>query len=215
MEYKKKLIIAAVMLLTVIGIIGYYLYASLTFKPQWYAQKEIDSAYVVAADAPQVKEEIKRIEHRLNTEGKARIADSALTHAMIFQVKRRMDLDVGGMIKAAHWTPADTAVEMEIVVDLTKMPREELSERAGKIFDRALKLTGGAILDNIYIKAQLPAHKPGAPIRIDPKSKVSIGKLAFTFEQLEKRTGIRCQELLEKLGWFDFQQTDEGLVLIK
>ena len=215
MDCRKKLLLAAAVLLLAIAAVGYYFYSSLTFKPKWYSEQETAPAYAVDTEEPEVQAAIDSIKMLLETEGRANIAAEKLTHAMVCQVKSRIDIDAGKMIKAAQWHPSDSVVEMEMVVDLTKMPREKLSPRAASAFDKVMKLTGGAILDNIYIKASLPAQKPGQPVCIDPKSKVHIGKMEFTVEQLEKRAGISARKVLEKLGWFNIRQTDDGFVLMK
>jgi len=212
---KARLLVAVAVLVVAVAAVAFYFYRMVTYKPRWYTELKAAGEPSPAAEAEAVRREIEQVEQSLKITGAARVADENAALVMMHEVKKRTQVDVTRTVKAAKLTRKPETVEMEVVVDINELPREKLPPRIGKALDKVLELAPGSALDEFYVKVEFEPSPDDSSIGLSPTSKVSVGKMRFTVEELERSTGLSSENMLRKLGWSDIRLTQDGVVVTR
>jgi hypothetical protein len=212
---KKVLLIFAVICISTV-FAAFLIFSRLSYKPAWYRAGQTVSKDIKENDSekiPSVSPSIEAIEKVAAQEGKAVIEKKSSGEIMMKMAERQTNMEGENVVKAVNTKTENENLEIEAVVDIASIPRDKLPSRAARALDRLLAVIPGNSLEELYIKFEVSGLEEGSRMVIDPQSKVYIGKMAFKVKDLEKRTGLSAQRVIDKIGWSRFEAANGHVVL--
>ncbi len=171
-------------ILIIAGVIAggiYYVYKNISYQPEWFNTTEVREFSERLADSGKMK---SRIKQKLINQGSAEISPEDLSVIVFDHLKEETTADVGKIIKAMHSFIDEEHISIEMVVDLSKIPRDKIPGNAEYLFEKFVSSTPDSILQNLFVK-------------IDGKPRISEGGISFG------------NDLVMNIGKMKFQLTDE------
>jgi len=206
----KKFIIAVVLLLGAAAGTAYYLYDKASYQPDWYLENKTTGQDLLAGN-------IDAFERKIRTDlkkGKSvKIPANRIVALMANQLEKKTGFEIRKAIKAAKTTINSSKVEVEMIVDVRRMPLDNLPENTQKALEQFLKMVPENALNDLYVKCNLQPEKQKNTVSFDPLSSLSIGKMNIPLEEFKKKIGAKRKISLKSFPVSDFKLKDNAIIL--
>jgi hypothetical protein len=206
----KKFIIAVVLLLVVAAGTAYYFYGKVSYQPDWYLENNTTGQDLLTGN-------IDAFERKIMTDlknGKSvKIPANRIVALMANQLEKKTGFEIRKAIKAAKTTITSGKVEVEMIVDVPRMPPDNLPANAQKALDQFLKMVPENALNNLFLKCNLTPEKQENTVSFDPASNFSIGKMNIPMEKLKEKLGSKRKLSLKSFPVSDFKLKDNAILL--
>ncbi len=115
-----------------------------------------------------------------------------------------------GAVKASRAVYQDGHLEIGLILDLSRLPRDELKKRDRQRYDRAVANFPGVTERDVWVGVDDEPITVMGYLQLSPQAEVRVGKLTYSLASAAKRIGMRPIELrvqlnreLRKLGLVD------------
>ncbi len=150
---------------------------------------------------------------QLGREGSMAIRQEELMPLLLQSMSAEGSNKMAEAVKAAKATVQPGKLTMEMIVDVDKIPREELDLVGKKSLAWLQELMQKSGLNQVYLKAELYPVVQGDEMIILPQSSVSVGKIQFSLGDLHQRLGIPMHVSMDRFIFSDLQ-LEAGRVVI-
>jgi hypothetical protein len=212
---KRILIIIAIFLSAAIlaaVLMAFNFYRKVLYVPEWYAESRSDSTWTCDTADAVISQKLAALDSSLKNRAVVSVPEKILVPVMVREVNRRSKIDIEKMVRAAKVTVQENLAEVEMVVDVNKLPMEKLPPEAKKAADQIIGMLPQGALNDVYLKVDFSGMKNGGALCLDTHSRVRIGKIEFSVGEIEKITGINSRDVIKALGFNNFSITDSGFV---
>lgn len=197
----------------IIGAVVYYFLHQLSFQPDWYDKTQAEElAGPLKADVPAAAEAIKE---KIQTQSRIVLNEEQITPFIVAQLEKRTHLQLQPTLKAARTEITPTEIQLEMILDLDKMPRNQLPPEAHSALETLIKILPDQAIHDLYVKCNLKPVKENTKVSFDPNSTIHIGKFHFPLADVESRLGLPHGVPLKLLEFSDFELQDNAIVLIR
>ncbi|MGD9899108.1 MAG: hypothetical protein AB7T22_08275 [Calditrichaceae bacterium] len=166
-------------ILIIAGVIAgaiYYVYKNISYQPEWYNTTEVREFSDRLADTGKVK---SRIKQKLINQGSAEISPEDLSIIVFDQLEKETSADVGEIIKAVHSSIDKERISIEMVVDLSKIPKDKVPGNVESLFERIVSSTPDSVLQNLFVKIDGKPIISEGEISLGNEAVIYIGKMKF------------------------------------
>jgi len=206
----KKFIIAVVLLLGAAAGTAYYFYGKVSYQPDWYLENNTTGRDLLT-------DNIDAFERKIRTDlknGKSvKIPANRIVALIANQLEKKTGFEIRKAIKTAKTTINSGKVEVEMIVDVHRMPLDNLPDDAQKALEQLLKMVPENALNDLYVKCSLQPEKQKNTVSFDPASSLSIGKMNIPLEELKKKLGSKRKISLKSFPVSDFKLKDNAIIL--
>jgi hypothetical protein len=210
---RKTPVIVTASVVAVLAAAGYYWYVRLSYLPAWYRNDGRVFGPPASDRGRAAPPAIAPFERLLRDSGRASIDDAEAAAILLHQVNGATGVDIESLVKASKSGVRSDTLDIEMVVDISRVSRGRLSHSELRALDVVTALSKGLSLDELYVRASLAlrADSTGRTVP-DPGSIIRIGTVPFTLRDLESRTGVRSADLFEKTGWSNIRINGDSIV---
>lgn len=207
MKWAKRLALALLVLLAIVGAVALYLWTQATALPDWYGAEQAATgagaggvtvpdaaapggklAWKDAADAPAGKRKELRNFHR-------RAAQK--------------DPTVAKVIKGSRASFEDGTLEMGVVADLRNLEGGKLDPKQRDLFERVRSSFPSATDREVYIGVEDPAPSfAGGQVQLGPQARLKVGSLTYDLDAAAAKLGMSAAALRAQ---FDAQARSLGV----
>ncbi|MEX1362520.1 MAG: hypothetical protein AB1Z98_05300, partial [Nannocystaceae bacterium] len=129
-----------------------------------------------------------------------------------FHVRRGKDgtRKTNPAIQASRAVYEDGALEIGVILDLSKLPQDKLKPRDRERYARAIKSFPGITKRDVWVGVEDEPISVGGYLQLSPEAAVRVGKLEYSLAGAAKRLGMSSVELrmelnraLRRLGFVD------------
>ncbi|MBU0987746.1 MAG: hypothetical protein KKH68_10900 [Proteobacteria bacterium] len=206
----KKFIITVLVLLAATGGVAYYLYDRLSYQPDWYSKDMAADQYQIPVNVDALEKQIKR---DLKNGKSVKIPAKSIVALVADQLEKKTGFEVRQAIKASRTTINPSGVELEMIVDMHRMPLENIPDDARKALDQLLKIMPESALNDLYVKFNLQLLKQEDAVALDPLSSISLGKMNLPVEKLKKKIGSKRDLSLQTFPASNFELNENAIIL--
>ena len=188
MKWAKRLALALLVLLAIVGAVALYLWTQATALPDWYAEEQAAGAGAGALTVPEAAA----------PGGKLAWKDSADAPAgkrkELRNFHRRAaqkDTTVAKVIKASRASFEDGTLEMGVVADLRDLEGAKLDPKQRDLFARVRSSFPSATDREVYIGVEDPApNLAGGQILLGPQARLKVGSLTYDLDAAAAKLGM-------------------------
>ena len=206
----KKWIIAFLVLLGIIAGVVYYFYDRLSYLPYWYAKDQPAGQYRLPAEVDALEAKIIR---DLNNGKQVEIPALEVVALLADQLEKKLGYEVRKAIKAAKVSTHSGGIDLEMIVDVRRMPVEDLPAEWQKALDQLLKVVPQNALNDLYVKCYLQIEKQDDFVSFDPLSRVSLGKMNLPLSDMKKKLASKGKIPLKKFPVSGFEFKENSIIL--
>ncbi len=206
----KKFIIAVVLLLGVAAGTAYYFYDKVSYQPDWYLENNTTGQDLLTGNVDAFE---KKIRTDLKKGKSVKIPANRIVALMANQLEKKTGFEIRKAIKAAKTTINSGKVEVEMIVDMRRMPLDNLPDNAQKALEQFLKVVPENALNDLYVKCNLQPEKQENTVSFDPASSFFIGKMNIPLEKLKEKLGSKRKISLKSFPVSDFKLKDNAIIL--
>lgn len=197
----------------IIGAVVYYFLHQLSFQPDWYDKTQAEAlSGPLTTDVPAATETMKE---KLQTQTRITLTEQQITPFMVAQLEKRTHLPLQPMIKAARTEITPAEIQLEMILDLDKMPRNQLPPEAHSALTTLIKILPDQAIHDLYVKCNLKPVKENTQVSFDPNSSIYIGKFRFPLADVEGRLGLPHGVPLRLLEFSDFELQENAIILVR
>ena len=129
-----------------------------------------------------------------------------------FHVRRGKDGKRKGSpaIRASRAVYEDGALEIGVILDLGRLPKDELKPRERERYERAVRRFPGLTKRDVWVGVEDRPISVGGYLQLSPEAEVRVGKLTYSLASAAERLGMSPVELrlelnrsLRRLGFVD------------
>lgn len=209
----RKFLLGFLLAIFLIGAMVFYFFHQLSFRPDWYQQSESDSGTdSLKTDLPATAEAIKA---KYQSQPRITLTEQQITPFMVAQLEKRTHLQLQPTIKAARTEITPAEIELEMILDLDKIPRQQLPLEAHSALETLIKILPDQTIRDLYVKCNLKPVKENGQVSFDPNSSIHIGKFQFSLGDVESRLGLPHGVPLKLLEFSDFELQQDAIVLVR
>lgn len=217
---KKFLFFLGILLLIVIASYIYFVY-QFDYLPQWYAEKETSSQLIpetiptAPADSQQMRTAFNSIEavaQELYREPRVEISESELDSIIFNTLRRRYPYGQTEFIKSLRTDIAKDSVTVGMVVDVSRIPWDELPKDVAS-FKTYASLLNVDVLENLYVEISGKPHYADRKITLDQNAQIRIGKLEYPLEMLDLQKRVNKMIKVKRLPFKSLVIEDDKLIL--
>lgn len=113
-------------------------------------------------------------------------------------------------IRASRAVYEDGALDIGVILDLSRLPKDKLEPRDRKRYERAVENFPGITNRDVWVGVEDEPISVGGYLQLSPDAEVRIGKLTYSLSGAAKRLGMSPMELrlelnraLRRLGFVD------------
>lgn len=113
-------------------------------------------------------------------------------------------------VRASRAVYEDGHLEIGVILDLQRLPKDELKPRDRARYDRAVERFPGIMERDIWVGVEDEPLRVGGYLALSPSAEVRVGKLRYSLDGAAKRLGMTPIELrlelnraLRRLGFVD------------
>src|SRR5690606_21612375 len=207
---RARTVVLSLALLTGAGIAGTtHVWREATALPEWYVEGE-DAVEVdeVALESPERPVEAAPGESNVlpaaPAPGEAAQGTPPAPRAAQAKSKRRevrqfhrhgVPPGTRTPIKASRAVLDGKDLEAGVVLDLSNVPREQLSSKDRAIYDRAILAFPALARRDVYVGIEDEPQADGGVLRLGPNPKVRVGNLRYPLDKVAEKLGIPPDEL--------------------
>ena len=206
----KKLIIAVVVLLLIIAGVLYYFYDRFSYQPDWYAKGQPAGQYRLPDNVDALERKIIR---DLKKGKQVEIPAIQVVALVAYQLEKKLGYEVRKAIKAAKVSTHSGGIDLEMIVDMSRMPVENLPAEGQKALEKLLKVVPENALNDLFVKCNLQLEKQDDFVSFDPLSSVSVGKMKLPLSGLKKKLGSKGKIPLKKFPVSGFEFKENSIIL--
>jgi len=206
----KTIIKVAVVLLCVAAAIAYYIYNRISYQPEWYLQEKEAGEYQLTGNFNVLQSKIKQA---LESGKSVEIPASHMVALIAGQLEKKTGFEIQEAIKAERTTIDPNGIEVEMIVDVRRIPPENLSKDDQKLLKKFLELVPEKTRNNLYVKCNMQVLKQAGSVSLDPLSSIFIGKMKLPVSALQKQTGSKGKFSLESLSLSDIELGKNAIIL--
>lgn len=156
-----------------------------------------------------------RVQRDLDQKGRAVVVSYELVPLFIEMLKAQGRPEWASVIKAGKSTIHKDHVVTETMLDLTKVPTQQLRMKAAQAWEMVQEMIPKDRLAQVYLKADTwPAVDRGY-LRPGAEASLSVGKIVLPVAELEKRFNIPVQIEMDRFSFSKIEIGEGELVLIK
>ena len=220
----KKILLALLAVVVVgAGVVIYY-FRQATALPEWYEEdptafEEGDTEgsppaeWIALNDEGEEIEEVEwpEVEAEMGAESPAATPEAPAPNAGKKRRRRRAKKHElrgfhrrsgkrnKGVVRASRAVVEGDKLEAGVVLDLSRLPKDDLVERDRKLYDRAIKNFPGLSRRNVYVGIEDHPATENGMLRLGDDPKVRIGNLRYSLSGAAKRLGMTPAELRREL----------------
>lgn len=194
----KKLGIAALVVLLIVGVVLGVLWQRLTALPDWYE----DPAMIAEDGSPQVDRDWVRI-----PDGQARAGEQVLRNPHLRPSKTTAPVQKA--IKRSRASYKSGELEAGAVINLSEMDLESLSAKDRAQYQATIEAFPALTGRDVYVGVEGGVAGSDGSLALGPKTKLRVGDTSYSLATVAKRLGISEGELRAaiegELGRMDFE----------
>jgi len=207
----KKILVVFMLLVCGIAAAVYYFYNRIAYQPDWYAGNKTGIQYQLSENAAKLEAKIKKA---LKKGQKVTLTADQITALVAARIETISGVKVRQIIRAVKTTIDPAGIDVEMIIDVTRLPIKKLPPDAKKILDKGFKQMPSTVLRNLYVQSRLKPLRGKKTIGLAPASSLSVGKMQFSLEKLEKLIGRKSAISLPRFPIAGFKLKENALVLL-
>ncbi len=194
----KKLLLALLVLLLIAGGVIIWFWTQATALPEWY---EPDQEVAVAEQPEEAGATRPAATKGSSLQWKAtKEGGDEAVELRGFHRKAPIKGKARKAIRASRAVRTKDKLEAGVVVDTSKISKDELSKRDNDTLTRALQSFPGLTERDVYIGVEdTPINKNGV-LQLSPKARLRVGNLTYSMHDAAKRLGIPESKLRDDLN---------------
>ncbi|MCB9752029.1 MAG: hypothetical protein H6713_18810 [Myxococcales bacterium] len=189
----KKLLLALLVLLLIAAGVVLYFWTQATALPDWY---EPEGEAAVAEASPEESADTRGLQWQpAKDEG-----EGAMEVRGFHRKAPLLKGESRKAIRASRAVRTKDKLEAGVVVDTSKISKQEMSKRDNATLERALEAFPGLTQRDVYIGVEdTPVTKDGV-LQLSPKARLRVGNLTYSLADAAKRMGIPESKLRDDLN---------------
>lgn len=207
----KKIALGLALVILLGGIAGYWWWRQHVALPEWYAQTDAeeliegDEAELAPPDAGLVWIPVEDARE----EAAPPAADGKPTPKKTGRAKRyemrgfhrqRQSKDAPKTVKASRAILEDGELEAGVVLDLSALPKDKLSERDRELYRKAIEAFPSLTKRDVYVGIEdTPVEQDGV-LQLGPSPKVRIGNARYDLDTAARKIGMSPAQLREEIN---------------
>ena len=201
--------------------VGVYVWREATALPEWYAELDSESStvdetddvpppqWVTVPDAPPAEARPPQQAALIPGTSKQK-RRTATRHELRGFHRRGSKTTAGSPVKASRATYEDGRLEAGVVLDLSRIPKDQLVERDRELLDRAVQQFPGLTKRDVYVGIEDHPVSAAGVLQLGPAAELRVGNLRYPLDTAAKKIGMSPAELrreldreLHRLGFVD------------
>lgn len=170
---------------------------------------------VSAAEAPgsTAGRALTPLQRTLEQKGSVRITAEEFVPALLAEMAGQDDFDPYAVVRGAKTTIHRDRLIVEMMVDLEKIPTEQLTGEGKRILGQIRGLLPEKALQQVYLKGDLRPVASGKRITLAEASTVSVGRFTFDLADLNRRFQIDPVIDMSHFSFSRFELQEGSIVL--
>lgn len=215
----KKILAGVAILLVVAGGVIFYFWKQATALPDWYTEADAPALDAYQGDAddstppkwiaiaedgrealdPAAAPPPEATTPQAAPSTKHRPRKKAKRHELRGFHRRGGKAPGESAVRASRAIYEDGALEAGVILDLSRLPEDQLSPKNKDLFDRALRNFPGLSKRDVYVGIDdQPIIEGGVP-RLSDDPRIQVGKLRYSLDKAARKLGMAPEELRREL----------------
>ncbi|OUC12444.1 MAG: hypothetical protein B0A82_22605 [Alkalinema sp. CACIAM 70d] len=176
-------------------------YHQATSLPDGYrnqAQTSLLAPNELQAEVQQVEQKLRSLSPENSSVSLSSTDVKVLVTATIAQISQQVKASTA--IKGVHTEIDNNQLHAGAVVDLAALQQSQLSRQEKALLQEAIQRIPGFHDRQIYLGLEGQPRMVNGQIQLDPNTRVKVGKLSFSLDQIAQRVGVAPEQIQSQIN---------------
>lgn len=184
----KAVLVIFLILIVLFGGAYLYLTHKLAYQPDWYHPEEAPAAL------EQAEQQFPVLEKKLNKQWREKdevvLSSDELSTLITKRAREMKEQNLHKALKAVHSKVTPEKIEIEMIVDVEQLPKDQLPPAALKALDKITQFLPRKALNNLLVKIDAVPRQEGDQIVIGDDAQITIAGISMSVKEAMQRFNI-------------------------